>query len=59
MAKMTTVVYGHDAKTGIAIKPYTKGLDSNCVSGGELSALVVGDGASQELVQVKCRDYRK
>lgn len=57
VSKLTTVIYGHDAKTGLAIRPYTKGLDSNCVKGGKLSALVVEGGGEQTLVQVKCRDH--
>ncbi|KAI0853582.1 Metallo-dependent phosphatase [Daldinia vernicosa] len=36
----TTVVYGHDAKTGLSIRRYAFGLDSNCARGGELTALV-------------------
>ncbi|KAI1768177.1 Metallo-dependent phosphatase [Hypoxylon sp. FL1150] len=36
----TTVVYGHDAKTGLKIRRYAFGLDSNCCRGGELTALV-------------------
>ncbi|KAI0112929.1 Metallo-dependent phosphatase [Daldinia grandis] len=36
----TAVVYGHDAKTGLSIRRYTFGLDSNCARGGELTALI-------------------
>lgn len=36
----TTVVYGHDAKTGLAVRRYAFGLDSSCVRGGDLTALV-------------------
>ncbi|KAI1662448.1 Metallo-dependent phosphatase [Daldinia decipiens] len=36
----TTVIYGHDAKTGLSIRRYAFGLDSNCARGGELTALV-------------------
>jgi hypothetical protein len=53
----TTVIYGHDSKRGLQIKQWTKGLDSGCVKGGRLSALVLSDGGKQDLVQVKCRDY--
>lgn len=35
-----TVVYGHDAKAGLSIRRYAFGLDSGCVKGGELTALV-------------------
>jgi hypothetical protein len=52
------VVYGHDSKRGLEVKEWSKGLDSGCVSGGRLTALVVGDGGRKdELVSVKCRDY--
>lgn len=51
----TTVVYGHDAKTGLQLKTYTKGLDSGCVKGGKLTALVAGDNGKQHIVQVKCK----
>lgn len=54
-----TVVYGHDAKTGLKIRSYTKGLDSGCVKGGKLTALVIEDGGKQSLVQVHCREYKK
>ncbi|KAI8966392.1 Metallo-dependent phosphatase [Daldinia sp. FL1419] len=36
----TTVVYGHDAKTGLSVRRYAFGIDSNCARGGELTALV-------------------
>ncbi|KAI6089294.1 Metallo-dependent phosphatase [Hypoxylon rubiginosum] len=36
----TTVVYGHDAKTGLKVRRYAFGLDSNCCRGGDLTALV-------------------
>ncbi|RDW72493.1 putative serine/threonine-protein phosphatase [Aspergillus mulundensis] len=49
-----TVIYGHDSKTGLSIQEFTKGLDSGCVKGGKLTALVISDGGKQEVVQVKC-----
>ncbi|KAF7718802.1 Uncharacterized protein PECH_005869 [Penicillium ucsense] len=53
-----TVIYGHDAKTGLNIQTYAKGLDSGCVKGGKLTALVIEDGGKQTIVQVKCKtDY--
>ncbi|RJE25015.1 ser Thr protein phosphatase [Aspergillus sclerotialis] len=58
LSKMTTVIYGHDSKSGLSIKSYTKGLDSGCVNGGKLTALVISDGGKQEYVQVRCRDYQ-
>lgn len=54
-----TVIYGHDAKKGLNIREYTKGLDSACVSGGKLTALVIEGGGKQSLVQVRCRGYDK
>lgn len=55
-SKMMTVVYGHDARSGLAIEQYTKGLDSGCVKGKQLTALVIEDGGKQNLVHVKCLD---
>jgi Calcineurin-like phosphoesterase len=53
------VVYGHDSKRGLQVKKWSKGLDSGCVNGGRLTALVVGGGGKkEELVSVKCKDYR-
>jgi len=57
--KQMTVIYGHDAKKGLQIKKYTKGLDSNCVKGGRLTALVVDATGKQDLFQVDCKDHRK
>ncbi|CCH61980.1 hypothetical protein TBLA_0G00310 [Henningerozyma blattae CBS 6284] len=34
-----TVVYGHDASSGLNIHNHTKGLDSGCTKGGQLSGL--------------------
>ncbi|WAR60074.1 hypothetical protein PtB15_9B11 [Puccinia triticina] len=36
------VVYGHWAGKGLTVKPWSIGLDSGCVYGRQLSALVVG-----------------
>lgn len=54
--KHTTVVYGHDAKRGLQIDTYTKGLDSGCVKGGKLTAWVVGDRGKNEIISVKSRN---
>mgnify|MGYP005988696605 CR=1 FL=1 len=36
-----TIVYGHDAKRGLVLGDYTFGLDSGCVRGGDLTAMIV------------------
>ncbi|KAH0565541.1 hypothetical protein GP486_001074 [Trichoglossum hirsutum] len=56
-----TVIYGHDSHRGLSIGPYSKGLDSGCVGGGRLTALVIESGEKkirQEIVSVKCKDYQ-
>ena len=53
----TTVVYGHDARRGLQIDTYTKGLDSSCVKGGKLTAMVISTGGRQKIYQVKCQDH--
>lgn len=61
----TTVIYGHDARRvysrygssnvqGLQIRKYTKGLDTCCVRGGELTALIY---PGEKLVSVKCQKY--
>ncbi|PTB71919.1 Metallo-dependent phosphatase [Trichoderma longibrachiatum ATCC 18648] len=59
-----TVVYGHDSKRGLREDRYTFGLDSGCVKGDALTALVVeakeGGGRGEwthTLVQVQCKDF--
>lgn len=55
-----TVIYGHDAASSLSIRTYTKGLDTACVKGGKLTALVIEDDGKQSIVQVRCRrDYTK
>lgn len=56
-SRVTTVIYGHDASSSLNIKKYTKGLDTGCVNGGKLTALVIEDGGKLSIVQVRCRDY--
>ncbi|RYP89528.1 hypothetical protein DL770_004347 [Monosporascus sp. CRB-9-2] len=57
---MTTMVaYGHDARQGLNVKEFTFGLDSGCVKGGRLTALVFepddeGRGVRHRLVSVAC-----
>ncbi|ABN67935.1 Serine/threonine protein phosphatase 2A, partial [Scheffersomyces stipitis CBS 6054] len=38
---LTVVYYGHDARRGLNLKQYTKGLDSGCDRGDKLTAMVV------------------
>jgi diadenosine tetraphosphatase ApaH/serine/threonine PP2A family protein phosphatase len=55
----TTVVFGHDAKRRLQVGKYTIGLDSACLYGYQLSALVIstGEGRVQHrVVQVDCVD---
>ncbi|KAJ1794908.1 hypothetical protein LPJ59_004442 [Coemansia sp. RSA 2399] len=48
------IIYGHDASRGLQIHNYTKGLDSRCVYGGNLTAFIL---PGEELVSVGCIDY--
>ncbi|KAM0275973.1 hypothetical protein ACHAQH_007236 [Verticillium albo-atrum] len=51
------VVYGHDSKRGLHKGEYTFGLDSGCVGGGKLSALIIAavEGrVEHHIVQVDC-----
>ncbi|KAG6067268.1 hypothetical protein E4U32_004278 [Claviceps aff. humidiphila group G2b] len=43
-----TVMYGHDARRGFTEGTFTVGLDSGCVRGGALTALIVQAGAGHE-----------
>ncbi|KAK4625158.1 Bis(5'-nucleosyl)-tetraphosphatase, symmetrical [Fulvia fulva] len=52
------VIYGHDSKQGLQIERWSKGLDSGCVGGGELTALVLDARGRQELHSVGCKNYR-
>ena len=55
--KPQVVIYGHDAKSGLRIKRWSKGMDSGCVGGGRLSAFVVNAKGQGEVVHVGCRQY--
>lgn len=53
----TTVFYGHNARRGLELEDYTKGLDSGCVKGDQLSAIVITKshkGYRHKLVSVDC-----
>jgi len=54
----TVVIYGHDSKAGLQMHRWSKGLDSACVSGGKLTALILDATGKTELVQVGCKNYR-
>jgi hypothetical protein len=56
--KPQVVVYGHDSKAGLQIKRWSKGLDSGCVSGGQLTAMILTADGKTEIVQVDCKNYR-
>lgn len=56
--KRVSVFYGHDARHGLNVRDYTFGIDSNCVGGGKLTAMVItklDDGSfDHTLSSVKC-----
>lgn len=39
------------------IEKYTKGIDTGCVKGGKLTALVIETGGKTKTVHVKCKNY--
>lgn len=60
-----TLVYGHDSKRGVQMEDYSFGLDSGCVNGGKMTALVLqprhsDDGKTvtleHSLVSASCPD---
>lgn len=56
----STVIYGHDSARGLQLAKYSKGLDTGCVKGGKLTALVLtsGNNKNAKTVSVDCKDYR-
>ena len=56
-----TVIYGHDSKRGLQIEPYSIGIDTGCVKGGHLTAVIIEGGESGykfSLVQTDCQEGR-
>ncbi|EEP78853.1 predicted protein [Uncinocarpus reesii 1704] len=53
----TTVIYGHTPHRSAAIRKYTKGIDTGCVRGGKLTALVLENGGKTRVEHVRCKDY--
>lgn len=48
------VLYGHDAGRDLNLRDYSKGLDSRCVRGGLLTAMVI-DGRGDHYVDVQAK----
>jgi hypothetical protein len=57
-SKPSVVVYGHDSPRGLNLKRWSKGLDSGCVNGDKLSAMVLNAWGQAEIVSVSCK-HRK
>ena len=58
-SKRSMVVFGHDAKRQLQETEYAIGLDSACVYGNALSALILefhGDDVHSEIIQVGCQE---
>ena len=51
------VVYGHHSKAGLQVSRWSKGLDTGCVRGGELTTMVLDAKGEQKIVSVGCKDY--
>ncbi|KAF2001521.1 Metallo-dependent phosphatase [Amniculicola lignicola CBS 123094] len=56
-SERSTVIYGHDKKRGRTLKKYSMGLDSGCVSGGTLTAMVIDGKGNYKIKEVKCKGY--
>lgn len=67
-----TVIYGHDSQRGLQLRRWTKGLDTGCVKGGRLTALIIqggngdggkkktkGEGVQLQVKSVQCKIYRR
>jgi hypothetical protein len=58
VSKRATIVYGHDSKRGLNIHKYSKGLDSGCLRGGSLTAMIIDAKGRQKFVSVDCKRYK-
>ncbi|KAK3071764.1 hypothetical protein LTR53_008059 [Teratosphaeriaceae sp. CCFEE 6253] len=56
--KPEVAVYGHDSHEGLQLHRWSKGLDSACVAGGHLTAMVLDARGKTKIVQVKCKNYK-
>ncbi|KAJ5368568.1 Metallo-dependent phosphatase [Penicillium cataractarum] len=59
LASPTTVVFGHDAKRRLQLGRYTVGLDTACLYGNQLSALVISVNDAEiehQIISVDCAD---
>lgn len=56
--KPQVVIYGHDSKAGLQSHQWSRGLDSACVAGGKLTALILDAKGNTETVSVQCQDYK-
>ena len=58
----STVIYGHDSHQGLQLHRYSKGLDTGCVKGGQLTAMVIDNDVAEadpKVVSVPCKNYGK
>jgi len=58
-AERVLVVYGHDSKQGLVEKEYSVGLDSGCVNGARLSALVIDERLRDGMKVVSVKSHVK